>query len=192
MLSACGDAHEAARGRSSRREAGQSESAHAHTPSRTTGTVSPWKLGRASQTPGQPRGTALPPGSGGPSREPSELQPLQGALVLTEERKPHSHQASHALTKTSSQIRAEGIGEPHWREPPPLGPRSLFSCYSCYANPGTSDILGWINLGWGAVLCPVAAVLPFMHEMPVADSPLSPSVTKMSPDTARCPPSTPG
>lgn len=41
----------------------------------------------------------------------------------------------------------------------------------------------------GAILCSAGcaeAVLAFMHEMPVADSPLSPSVTKMSPDTPMC------
>lgn len=84
MLSAYGNAHEAAR-RRSRREAGQSESAHAHTLSLTTGTVSPWKLSQASQTPEQLSGTALSPGSGGPSQEPSDR-----ALVLPDERKPHS------------------------------------------------------------------------------------------------------
>lgn len=32
-----------------------------------------------------------------------------------------------------------------------------------------------------------AAILPFMHDVPVAGSPISLSVRKMSPDTARCP-----
>ena len=74
MLSACGNAHAATRGRS-RRSWTVRVSPCTHT-SLTTGTVSPWKLGQASQTPGQPTGTAPRPGSGGPSQEPSEMQPL--------------------------------------------------------------------------------------------------------------------
>lgn len=60
------------------------------------------------------------------------------------------------------------------------------------AMPALAPVTFWAGSIWvgGVVLCPVgcaAAVLPFMHERPVADSPLSPSVTKMSPDTARWP-----